>query len=309
MVNKLSIGYIVGLLNTDGSFYVDFKSDKSMSIKYALRPVVQINQQNLDLHILEEIEETLLLSNISSFIDVTRGPNLRKRAPRLKVQGIENVQKFLHLLEKSNSKLFGLKLVDYLLLKQIYTLIDDKSHNTESGRKKIIDLKMSFHEPPVLPSNLEKRFLNRNLPKRKAKEKPPANRYKREVWEEKHGFQKDSTKSAGKDKIVSVYQAYYEHCNQVLGGVKVQTEFVKGILDGDGCVFNSSKTDVDFQITLDNGNEQLFIALADFFSDEQPCVYGRPGSQVYVVRRETLVSKFRPLLASLRTHKRRTLPT
>lgn len=310
MNNRLSIEYILGLINTDGSIYLDFKEDKSMPIKYALRPVLQISQQELNMHVLEKVKETLETYKVKSFISCTRGENKTRRSPRLKVEGIKNVRKCFDLFDKSKTTLFGLKLIDYLLLKEIYALIDSFLHNTKEGRQKVIDLKCHFHEPPVLPIELESNYIRRGVVKRQPKEKPSANRYSRETWEDKHEFDRGSTKEAGKSEISTVYQLYYQHCSQVLRGVKLHKEFVKGIFDGDGCIFNSSKTDVDCQFTFDNGNESLFLALADFFSDKEPCIYGRPGSQVYVIRREEIIKGCQLLFQDLLTHKRRiSLPT
>ena len=54
-VNEINWPYTVGLLDTDGSFYVIFKKDARMPIKYRIHPEIEWSQKKRQL--LEKVQE------------------------------------------------------------------------------------------------------------------------------------------------------------------------------------------------------------------------------------------------------------
>lgn len=59
-----ALNYMVGFLQTDGSFSLEFKKDSTMSMKYRLLPVITFYQKEENLFLLEEIESRLNTLNV-----------------------------------------------------------------------------------------------------------------------------------------------------------------------------------------------------------------------------------------------------
>ncbi len=68
----------------------------------------------------------------------------------MKITGIRNVRLCLCCFD---SKMHGLKYLDALKLKALFSIIYKREHNTLQGRRKIIDLKLSLHSRQALLTN------------------------------------------------------------------------------------------------------------------------------------------------------------
>ena len=83
-IKTLSFPYLLGLFETDGSFTVIFKKDKTMPIGYRLQPQIQWSQNDIDLlsSVVKTLDDFGLTSRVYREESQTRGG----RAPCVRIK-------------------------------------------------------------------------------------------------------------------------------------------------------------------------------------------------------------------------------
>lgn len=290
----ININYIWGLFETDGNFTIVFSRDKTMTLGYKMRPEFQITQKNEPL--LQKIKEKLLTFNITSQIKTYRNDK-NKRAPQLICEGVKNMEKLLYFKEKLNVCFYSIKEIDFQIIVEVMKITRDKqnNHNSEMGRKKIIDLKYAMHKPPKLPDKVVKCFQD-YLPTSNVKficendptthiNIPKSNRKERNFWEDKHNFPKNSSFGTALKTINLIHANYFQIIQESLAilekeklnQVKLENPFnfdpfyVAALIDGDGNIsIRSRKNNTLFasvSLTFEQGSELIYLVVGSYFGE------------------------------------------
>jgi hypothetical protein len=294
---KITLDYFLGLLNSDGTFLCIFKKDATMTLKYRIQPQIQISQKNKA--ILKGIQDFLKENGIKTLYKrkASKTSSDRKnqtRADAVEISGIDQVRKAIRLIETSKNGLIGLKFYDFLLTKQIISIIDADLHNKKEGRCQIIDIRVSLHEPPPLDDVLIEHYEELGLPTREEKPIPHSNRKSREDWEAAHGFQSGDSISTAKELVSSAQKEYKEQCYKVKrDDLSFSPDQISGIIDGNGSLYSLQSTRRKaFNLVFSTGNESLWEAFLKYFGDQKPCFYASPGSVSYQAHRKELLLAF-----------------
>ena len=148
----VTLPYLLGLLESDGSFHILFKADPRMPLNYRIQPEIQWSQKNVQL--LHGAQECLHSLGIHSKYKNLPSNQRSGRAPVLKVEGISNCMQFVQLVDIWSEKhvlypLYGIKALDFMLMKEIFSIVQRGLHNKPEGRCKIIDIEYALHTPPA----------------------------------------------------------------------------------------------------------------------------------------------------------------
>ena len=88
----MTLERLLGLINTDGSFYLVFKADKTMPIGYRINPVLQISQKLHCVFLLQQCKDFFGKNGIKSKIsglydssDTSKNPTIEHLALKWKV--------------------------------------------------------------------------------------------------------------------------------------------------------------------------------------------------------------------------------
>nr|YP_009710007.1 putative LAGLIDADG homing endonuclease [Coleochaete scutata]QFU80112.1 putative LAGLIDADG homing endonuclease [Coleochaete scutata] len=263
-----------------------------MPIGYRILPVAAFSQKNI--LTLNAVGETLTQYNI-----VWRIQYQNYRGSEIKIEGLENVRKFVNLLDNLETKMYGLKFFDLCIMKQLYFVIDENKHNTVEGRQQVIDLKFSLHTGPF-------------------EYQAEANgRLGRDIWEERHGIVVGS--SIGTARKTEIYKQYEEHIKKTKLAMKksqlqLNPSYISGLIEGDGCLcsfiirqngFCIPRFQNAFSFTIEKEGVFLLDVIAYYFKDNRPYFYKQPNAISYTIRRpeihQNLIDHFNhaPVFGSL----------
>lgn len=289
----LSLDYLTGLFETDGSTSIIFKKDCTMATGYLVYPVVVFTQKNQQL--LKCISKTLDQHGISYTVE----NNERKgRGSNIKIAGIRQTKRFYELcfgsaLPVSESALkrpmFGQKYLDLLKMQYFFDIVESSEHNTPSGRAKIIDLKYSLHQHRVeVPLGMTTYRGDANSLANSNSSKARIG-FSREVWEGKHNLPPGSSIGAARDQIADAhrkYELYKEHMlqkttSELRSEADLHPDYISGIIEGDGCItlgclqrrgLSFPRFTASFKIVMEEGGELLLHVVAKYFFDDRPYI-------------------------------------
>lgn len=291
---EMTFPYILGLLETDGSFHILFKKDPRMPLKYRIQPEVQWSQKNVNL--LRSVQRFLLQMGIRSKFKNDPGNAKTSRAPVLKIEGIAECQRFLLSIKEwaESSRcppLYGCKYVDYLLMQGLYSIIESGAHNTLTGRQQVLDLKFHLHLPPRALNTLQHPLFSGKKGKTGIVQ---GGQLSREIWEERQGV--PNSRGKGWIFIDRVHKEYMAFAKELLKNPKkLHSDFFSGVLEGDGYIYAKSNKPPRFSIVAERGSELLLFAISSTLGDCKPCFYDRGSYTIYMAARVEL-------LLNLHTH-------
>ena len=289
-LDKINWPYTLGLLETDGSFYIIFKGDKRMPIKYRIHPEIEWSQKNREL--LEKLQEYLLTRDIRSKVKYGPADQRAGRAARLKISGIAECKKFFVLLRTDKSaQLYGNRKMDAYLMEQIFSLVEQGVHNSVEGRLKILDLKLALHVPTPDFYTLNHKFFQ----KLKKKFHPvQGSALSREDWERKHGI--GGSKGSASEEIECAGQKYIDFARSVLEDpVKCPGEYISALVEGNGYIYTPKckKGLPQVSVSMERGGELALFMMAHYFADQSASCSKRKSSTDYLMSRRSLLLLFR----------------
>ena len=288
--DKINWPYTVGLLETDGSFYIIFKEDKRMPIKYRIHPEIEWSQKNRKL--LEKVQEYLGTRDIRSKVKYSPADERAGRAPRLKISGIAECKKFFVLLRTDKSaSLYGNRKMDAYLMEQIFSLVEQGVHNSVEGRKKILDLKMALHVPTPDFYTLNHKFF-KNL--KKKLDPVQGSALSREDWERKHEI--GASKGSTSKEIECAGVQYIQFARSVLEDpVKCPGEYISALVEGNGYIYTPEckKGLPRVSVSMERGGELALFMMAHYFADQSASCSKKKSSTDYFMFRRSLLSLFR----------------
>jgi len=136
-----SNAWLAGFIEADGNFYIRYPLDKNLpSCRFSLeqRMVYPKTQESY----------FFILNNISSFLgaklDVRNRENYKNSYYNIKVENQKSVKILIEYLDKFS--LLSSKFLDYNNWKNSFVIILDKRHNTEEGKKIILENKNSMND-------------------------------------------------------------------------------------------------------------------------------------------------------------------
>lgn len=289
MNNFVDINYMWGLFESDGNFSIIFSKDKTMTLGYKVRPEFQITQKNVLL--LKKLQNTLFTLGVTSRIK-TYPLNKNKRASCLVSEGISNIEKILQNKQNLKITFYSIKEIDFQIMVFLIKMTkqEQNNHNSEIGRKTIIDLKFCLHQPPKLPDDVFICF-QKYIPRSKVLyirknhvfthiKIPTSNRHSRSILEEQHGFSKNSSLDLSNKIISSIHEQYFQTIQKTVlflekkkqkqeqNPLTINPYYIAGLIDGDGFI---SKKGISFH--FEQGSELLYLVIGSFFGDYNLNIY------------------------------------
>jgi uncharacterized protein (DUF1919 family) len=212
----MSLDYLVGFFETDGSAQIIFKEDKTMTLGYRLLPTVVFSQKHTQ--ILDGVRDLLMAHQIPTRFEVGKG-----RASNLRIEGLISVKKFITLL--AEYPLYSSKWIDLFIMRAVYSIIEENRHNSPDGRLQIIDLKFHMHS-----FSLED-----------ASKKKQSKSLSRKEWELRHKQPVGSSTGKAQKVLEKMYVDYQKHVleTQVAIGaqrLQIRGDYISGLIDGDGWI-------------------------------------------------------------------------
>lgn len=146
--NALNPNYITGFTDGEGCFFVDINSDPRYKTGYRIKAIFQIGVHEKDLALLEQIKWFFGVGHITK-LDV--------EAVQYRVSGLKDLNIIINHFNKY--PLFTRKQSDFLLFKEVITLMTEGKHLTLEGLNRIVSIKTTLNGGEI-SDNLRLAFLN-----------------------------------------------------------------------------------------------------------------------------------------------------
>lgn len=246
-----------------------------MPIRYRIFPVATFSQK--DVLMLNAVGKTLTKYNITWKIE-----HNNTRASNLLIQGLENVRKFVNILDNLETKMYGLKFFDLCIMKRLYCIVDENRHNTVEGRQEVIDLKFSLH------TGKDEYQTDTN------------GRLARHIWEERHGIVVGS--SIGTAIKTEIFKQYEDHIAKTKLAMEnsqltLNPSYISGLIEGDGSLsslilrrngFCIPKFSNVFSLTVEKEGVFLLDVMAYYLKDNAPRFCKYPNAVSYTISRREI---------------------
>jgi hypothetical protein len=131
--SKLNPWFLTGFSDAEGSFIIKIQKNDKLRTKWRVRPVFSITLHKKDLYLLESIQNTLGVGNISQGV-------------KSAIYAVDSVKEIPVILNHfDNYPLVTHKKSDYLLFKQCFNIVEQGGHLNDAGLLKILGLKSSLN--------------------------------------------------------------------------------------------------------------------------------------------------------------------
>lgn len=212
---QITLGYILGLMETDGSIQLMFGTGKSRT---TLKAWIRISQKS-NLNLLALIKTWFEKNGIECYYEVWNPNTSRNRAPNLTITKVGSIRKFIELVKNEPLQFINQKQRDFLILDLVM------NSSTQLSITDKINLKKSMHKAHANQPDIN-----------------PKGSKSREELELKYGIPLGSSQKDTLGLLKTIDAQYVKHINNIKKQIaqsklKVSADWLAGLIDGDGSYY------------------------------------------------------------------------